>query len=58
MLVVLFCVLHFGMHLAVHFALVVAFVGMGVLWLAWKARWVLLAIFGLELLLGGRGDDA
>ncbi|CUW41860.1 protein of unknown function (plasmid) [Magnetospirillum sp. XM-1] len=36
----------------------VALVGGGILWIVWKAKWIILGILGLEMLFGGRGDDA
>lgn len=43
--------LHYFLHLPVVFVLLPA---LG-LWLAWKLRWIILGLIGLDLLLGGGG---
>ena len=35
----------------------VAVVGAAILWVIWKAKWLILGILGLEALFGGGGDD-
>jgi hypothetical protein len=46
-----------ALHVAIHLPVLPALVGALILWGLWKLRWVLLGIFGLEMLFGG-GDDA
>jgi hypothetical protein len=55
-LIILAVALRVVLHVAITAAIIVALVGAGILWLVWKLKWVLLAIFGLEEIFGGRGD--
>ncbi len=52
-LIVIAALLHYGAHVAV--LPLVLFVL--VLWVLWRLKWVILAIFGLEMLFGGRNDQ-
>ena len=51
-----FAALHFYLLLPVQLAIVAAVVVAGLLWILWKARWVVLGILGLEMLFGSGGD--
>ena len=57
-LVLAFAGLHFVVLLPAQFAIAGAAVLTVVLWLAWKLKWVILGIIGLEELFGGRDDNA
>jgi len=56
--VIIAAALHLGLHLPIGFAIVVAVIGTAILWIVWKAKWLILGILGLETLFGGGGDDA
>ena len=45
------------LHLALHVPLLFAAVGAFLLWVLWKLKWIILGIFGLEMLFGGGNDN-
>jgi putative effector of murein hydrolase LrgA (UPF0299 family) len=45
-----------ALHLGLHIPVIAAVIGVLVLWVLWKLKWVLLGILGLEMLFGG-GDN-
>jgi hypothetical protein len=49
-----------ALHLGLHVPVLLALSGAVVLWVLWKLKWVILGIFGLEMLFGGGdgGNDA
>ncbi len=53
-----FAGLHFVVLLPTQLAIIGAAGLVVVLWLLWKARWLILGIIGLEALFGGGNDDA
>jgi hypothetical protein len=53
----LFLTLHFLVLAPTQLAITAAAVLTAILWVIWKLKWILLAIFGVEELFGGRGND-
>jgi hypothetical protein len=56
-LLIFFAGLHFLLLLPVQIAIASAAVLTILLWLAWKLKWVILGIIGLEEIFGDRGDS-
>jgi hypothetical protein len=58
LLVAVFAGLHFLLLLPAQIAIIGAAVPTVILWLLWKARWIILAVVGLEAIFGSRDYDA
>ena len=54
--IAIYCGLHFGLYLPLVPAAVIALIVTAVVWGAWKLRWFIVAIVGLEFLFGERQD--
>jgi len=46
------------LHFALHVPAILAGGGALLLWVLWKAKWLILGFLGLEMLFGGGGRDS